>query len=599
MAKKQESFSLLSQKIPGYRLNNKLGQGGMGTVYHATQLSLDRPVAIKVMTRRLSKNPMMIQRFEREAGALAKLNHPNLVSIIERGSAEGVYFFVMELIEGPSLRDVIATTPLSRDEFGKFITQVGAALSHMHQAGIIHRDIKPSNILRDPQGNFRLSDFGLVHILRDEGASSRSGTASGSLVGTPMYLAPEQLHARGTISPATDVYGLGVVVYELLTGVLPLGRFKLPNEMNASVSESLSDAVKAALARDPNERFQTIEDFIEALNRGIDESPNLRLRISKIAFEQRESGSGAIGSDISASGSRAIRARQKRTHMYIGLGIMLVVAAALLVISLPRGGGNDDSGGSTSGGGGSASVTPVNNPVSSLTWVSSQTDLFSQAQSNGRVPIVVVTADGTTAGLEATLSPDAVRSINQSAVFLAVDPLQGSSIAAIGRRPDVLEIFAFDRQGSTVLRQGKFPPVEGLANFAATAAADAERWSMWKSNIDDAFFQARTQRKVVVLLVSLGRLTNEQLNFYKLEIMSSPAISSVASRVVFVALQEPAMEDRMLQEFGFFSFPLLAVMRYSPGSQDFEIEGREIIFPISNYTELERYVQDALRAVGN
>jgi len=589
----KQSIGSLPISIPGYRLNHKLGQGGMGTVYHATQLSLDRPVAVKVLTRRLSKNPSMVARFEREAGALAKLNHPNLVAVYERGGLDGLYYFVMELIEGPSLRDMIASTPLTRDEFGRLVTQVGAALKHMHGQGIVHRDIKPSNILRDPQGNFRLSDFGLVHVLRSEDNNSvgaRSAQSSGSLVGTPMYLAPEQLHARGTIGPATDVYGFAVVIYEMLTGVLPLGRFKLPNEMNASVSESLSDAVRTALARENSERFQTVDEFVQAVNRGIDESPNLRLRISKIAFEQREAGSSSGNNEYVNSRVGAER-KGSQKGLFAFAAIAGVISLAVIgFLTMPASSSQGSSGSAGASGTTGAQASKI---AASLVWSTNWADASAKAAKDGRVVVAIVTQDGKSDSVDVAMSDADVAAVRDKAVLLTLTPGDATGIPAFGTRPNIGAISALNGDGKISVRVGSVPPIEGWGEFVRQAHEDAKASDRWESNLATAIAAADRTGHPILMLASVGQLTNADLEAYKLQLMDTPSLQLYIDKTVLLAVQDKAAGDELLDKFGFFSFPLLAVVevKRNKGVPEAEALGSGVTFPVKNVADFQPIIE--------
>lgn len=202
--------------ISHYQIGDVLGQGGMGTVYRATDTRLDRAVAVKFLSQRLTFDPTANARFIREAKAASALDHPNICTIHDIGETDtGELYLVMALYEGDTLKRRLATEQFSVERVTRIVTQVARALKRAHTAGIIHRDIKPANIMVGPEDQVRLLDFGIAKLQADE-----SLTDTGTTVGTTMYMSPEQALAE-SVTPATDVWSLGVVMYEMLTGQLP------------------------------------------------------------------------------------------------------------------------------------------------------------------------------------------------------------------------------------------------------------------------------------------------------------------------------------------------------------------------------------------
>jgi serine/threonine-protein kinase len=239
-------------ELPGYELLELLGRGGMGEVWRARQHSLSRMVAIKLLPENLSKNPEFIARFQKEATALASLSHPNIIQIIDRGEAGGQYFFVMEFVPGRSLRELLGSGRLSAAEALPLIAQICRAIDDAHAKGIIHRDLKPENILVDDRGHVKVADFGLAGI--QAGAAELQLTATAVAMGTVNYMAPEQRRDARNVDGRADLYSLGVIFYELLTGELPLGRFKLPSEKVEGLDPRLDAIVARALEPDPTAR---------------------------------------------------------------------------------------------------------------------------------------------------------------------------------------------------------------------------------------------------------------------------------------------------------------------------------------------------------
>ena len=229
------SLEPLAEALPAYEVQVLIGQGGMGAVYRARHRKLDRLVAIKVLRPLELSEPALAadftERFEREARVLAKLDHPHIVRIYDFGrseSPETFFYLVLEYVDGASLRELMGDGRLSAKEVLELIPQVCEALQTAHGHGIIHRDIKPENILVDSKGRVRIADFGLAKLrgLEPEGMGL---TVSQQAFGSAHYVAPEQLRSAGQVDHRADLYSLGVVVYEMLTGELPLGRFAAPS----------------------------------------------------------------------------------------------------------------------------------------------------------------------------------------------------------------------------------------------------------------------------------------------------------------------------------------------------------------------------------
>jgi eukaryotic-like serine/threonine-protein kinase len=262
--------TLIDQVFDGrYRVVRKLGTGGMANVYLAEDQELGRSVAIKMLDERHSQDEQFVERFRREAKNAAGLSHPNIVSIYDRGQAEGTYYIAMEYLEGRTLKELLITRgptplPVAID----YARQILAALGFAHRHGIVHRDIKPHNVVVAPDGRLKVTDFGIA----------RSGTSqmteTGSIIGTAQYLSPEQ--AKGApVTPASDIYSVGIVLYEMLTGSVPFtGDTPLeiamkhlsttplpPSEKRPEVPHELDSIVLRALAKDPADRYQSADEM--------------------------------------------------------------------------------------------------------------------------------------------------------------------------------------------------------------------------------------------------------------------------------------------------------------------------------------------------
>jgi len=245
----------LGKEISGYRFDAILGAGGMGTVYKATQMSLDRPVAIKVLPLQVAEEPQFVARFDREAQVLASLSHPNIVQVFDRGEHEGRYFIVMEFVEGDTLRALVKRGPVPPRQAYRIVGALLHALDYAHGCGVVHRDIKPENILITPEGVVKVADFGLSRVLGEEEFVTRL-TRTHLVLGTYEYMAPEQREAAKKADSRSDIYASAVVLYELLTGELPIGRFELPSRKVPAVDARIDQVVERGLAKDPDRRYE-------------------------------------------------------------------------------------------------------------------------------------------------------------------------------------------------------------------------------------------------------------------------------------------------------------------------------------------------------
>jgi predicted Ser/Thr protein kinase len=251
------SVGELSGRIPGIELTELIGRGGMGAVYRGHQTDLNREVAVKILPQSLSNDPVFLSRFRREAQALAKLDHPNIVTVFGSGVADGLCYIVMEYIEGTTLREAMAAKAVDPASALRIVPQICDALAYAHDHGIVHRDIKPENILLGMGGKVKVVDFGLAKLSDDDRAHTML-TATGARLGTLRYMAPEQLDGT-PVDHRADVYSLGVVFYEMLTGQVPMGRFAMPSE-KVGIDPRIDDVIMRTLCREPAERYQHVSD---------------------------------------------------------------------------------------------------------------------------------------------------------------------------------------------------------------------------------------------------------------------------------------------------------------------------------------------------
>jgi serine/threonine protein kinase len=244
--------------IGSYVVTGKIGQGGIAEIFRAKQESLERDVAIKILFARFSDDSEILRRFERESVVIARLNHPNIVHVIDKGKTGNRYYFVMEYVDGTSLREVMDSQKIPVRAKLEMVAQVCKALDYAHKNGVIHRDIKPANILVDREGNPMVADFGIAQIVSSGDADV---TASDLVMGTLAYMSPEQKVSSTNVDQTTDIYALGVIIYEILVGKKPLGRFKMPSELDSNIPPEYDVIVQKCLAQEPKDRFQTAEEL--------------------------------------------------------------------------------------------------------------------------------------------------------------------------------------------------------------------------------------------------------------------------------------------------------------------------------------------------
>jgi DNA-binding beta-propeller fold protein YncE len=314
----------IGSTLAGYRLDALIARGGMGVVYRATHLALDRPVALKVIARQFAADEAFRERFLRESRLAARLDHPAVVPVFDAREEDGELIVAMRLIEGGDLKQRIASRgPLPPAEAVELLGQVAAALDAAHAAGVVHRDVKPHNILLEGERAF-LSDFGLAKALGD------SGVLSGvSVVGTAEYMSPEQWRGE-QVGPAADVYSLGCVLYECLTGVVPYER--RAGEAEPEMPQGLDKVIERAVAKDPAQRYSRASELIEAARAHVD-APAAPTQV--LTSPSGPSGRAGTYAHIWTSNSRHVRL------VAIGVGVVALLVAGLLLLG---GGGPSVSG---------------------------------------------------------------------------------------------------------------------------------------------------------------------------------------------------------------------------------------------------------------
>jgi uncharacterized protein YndB with AHSA1/START domain/tRNA A-37 threonylcarbamoyl transferase component Bud32 len=246
----------LSARLPNLEVLEILGQGGMGVVYKGRQTLLERNVAIKVVRPDLLTNPESQQRFLAEARTLAKMEHPYIVTVYDFGKAGDLYYLVMQHVDGVNLRTKIKEKNLTERDVLDFVPQIGEALQHAHDSGIVHRDVKPENVLVDNRNRVRLVDFGLAKVF----GAGVVDNSDDRVTGTIGYMAPEQITMPDKVDHRADIYSTGVLSYEMLTGKLPRGEFGPPSS-KASTDPRFDPIVLKAMERDRERRYQRVADF--------------------------------------------------------------------------------------------------------------------------------------------------------------------------------------------------------------------------------------------------------------------------------------------------------------------------------------------------
>ena len=243
------------QAFPQFEILQLIGAGGMGRVYKIRQRHLDRVAALKILPRELAADPAFAERFSREGRALAKLSHANIVTVFDFGMSGSYSWLLMEYVDGVNLRQAMHAGAMQPREALQIIPAICAALEYAHGQGVLHRDIKPENILIDTAGRVKIADFGVAKLSGEDGRRVTL-TLSGSALGTPAYMAPEQIERPQDVDHRADIYSLGVVFYEMLTGELPLGRFPAPSE-KSGVDPRLDNVVFRTLEKQRERRYQS------------------------------------------------------------------------------------------------------------------------------------------------------------------------------------------------------------------------------------------------------------------------------------------------------------------------------------------------------
>ncbi len=329
------------RRIPGYKVLGKVGSGAMAVVYKARQLSLDRIVAVKILPRRYTEKADYINRFFKEGRLAAKLNHNNIVQAIDVGEAGGLYYFVMEFVEGKTLHDDLSKGKVfDEKEALEILIQLAHALAHAHAHGMVHRDVKPKNIMINVEGVVKLADMGLARLTSDiQAAKSEKGKA----FGTPYYIAPEQIRGDVNIDGRADIYSLGATFYHMVTGRVPFEasspsevmRMHLkepltpPDHINISLTAGISEVIEVMMAKKRKDRYNSMEELLidlKAIQEG--RAPlQARQKFNIETLEQLEEGR-PVEVD---TGEEKVYTEETITRYRIKLVVLMALVAVLIV----------------------------------------------------------------------------------------------------------------------------------------------------------------------------------------------------------------------------------------------------------------------------
>ena len=383
-------MNLLGRTIGNYQIREELGRGGMAVVYRAYQQSLNRYVAIKVLPPQFAFDREFVERFQREARAAAGLRHPNIVVIHDVGQEEGIYYIVMEYLEGQTLKQVIEQEgPLPPQRVGRIIEQVAAALDYAHRRGFVHRDVKPANIFVGEGDRVTLTDFGIAKA----GAETQHLTRTGTLMGTPEYMSPEQAEG-GTVDYRTDLYALGVVLYQMLVGRVPFRGTTPhavlhaviyeppppPRQINPNLPPVIEAVIMQAVAKRPEQRFQRGAEMVAALRAALAGKPATVPPPPRMAGQAplkagRAPAAGQITGTLEHPGAKRSGQSGKQGSLLVwimaGIAVVLFLFLGVLVLLLAGGGGKE---------------TPVPATIQAIVWMATATtptDASSVPQASG------------------------------------------------------------------------------------------------------------------------------------------------------------------------------------------------------------------------
>lgn len=332
---------LTGKQLGPYQVVASLGEGGMAAVYKAYQPGMERYVALKILPRHFASDPLFVGRFEQEAKVLAKLQHPHILPVFDFGQADGYTYIVMPFLQSGDLTDLLRGSALSLAQIRRIISQVGDALDYAHAHGLIHRDVKPSNVLLDERGNCLLTDFGIAKIL--EGGSKL--TATGGIIGTPAYMSPEQGLGE-KVDGRSDIYALGIVLYEMATGRVPYQAetpmaimikhlndpLPPPRRLNPALPEVIERVILKALAKQPQDRYATAGEMVRALQAAIPET----MEGQPVSAEGDATQISTTGATLAAQRQETKTRRKGPKWLWVAVGLILLVIVLARVIGFVR-----------------------------------------------------------------------------------------------------------------------------------------------------------------------------------------------------------------------------------------------------------------------
>ena len=319
----------VQKAFPHLQVLEPIGHGGMGAVFKARQPKLERLVALKILPQHLASNPEFAERFAREGRILAKLTHPNIITVYDIGEESGFLFILMEFVEGINLRQAIRSQSIPSEKALAIVPTICEALQYAHDEGVLHRDIKPENILLNTKGNVKIADFGIAKMMNEE-ESGRGLTMSGAAPGTPHYMAPEQIESPNTVDHRADIYSLGVVFYELLTGELPIGRFPAPSSKSNKVNPEIDEVVFKSLEKERNLRQQSAAEMKTQVQ-GVATMPAQELAADTAPVFRSPTPTPSSPSTSPVDSEAPTKIRKEPTGV---LGIVAAVVLALLVLGI-------------------------------------------------------------------------------------------------------------------------------------------------------------------------------------------------------------------------------------------------------------------------